>query len=128
MPCCPQCGYNSDDGHPCEITFIYATREVAYQGHTTRLSPKQMDILDHLLDSGTRGLTTAQIYQLLYSHLPECQQPSSDRGVVSVQIHHLRRKLSKIGVLVQSTGRGITDNRYSLSVYRRPRVNLEAAE
>ena len=75
------------------------SREVTLYGKAVELSRRELSLLQALLDSGKRILSTGQVKDSLYG-----MDESVESNAVNVHIHHLRRKL---GPNIVETVRGL---------------------
>jgi len=64
-----------------------------------RITKTEKQILDLLDGTGPKGIHTDRIWQVLYAHLPESDQPES--RIIPVLICNLRKKIKKQGLDIQ---------------------------
>ncbi|MBU0500446.1 MAG: response regulator [Gammaproteobacteria bacterium] len=72
------------------LTLDPAARSVTFEGEEVSLHPKEIAILEALLESRGRALTRERLEQLLYGW-----GEGVESNTVEVHVHHLRKKLGK---------------------------------
>jgi DNA-binding response OmpR family regulator len=96
---CPTCGQATDriEG----ITYDHDTRTLAGDGYRIEFTKKEGIIFSLLwkAHSSRRVITLERIIDALYSHNPS-GGPLTERVVIRVLLHHIRRKLLKNGAEV----------------------------
>lgn len=72
------------------LTFDPAARSLSFEGEEVNLHPKEIAILEALLESRGRALSRERLEQLLYGW-----GEGAESNTVEVHVHHLRKKLGK---------------------------------
>jgi DNA-binding winged helix-turn-helix (wHTH) protein len=54
---CPTCGSIQPDNPIRRLEFYYAEKTVSFMGRSCKLTPKQLDILEHLIDAYPRPVS-----------------------------------------------------------------------
>ena len=72
------------------LAFDPAARSLSFEGEEVNLNPKEIAILEALLESRGRALTRERLEQLLYGW-----GDGVESNTVEVHVHHLRKKLGK---------------------------------
>jgi DNA-binding response OmpR family regulator len=83
-----------------------ARRTVSVDGHPVVLAPREFDVLHALLLAAGRVLPREQIEQQVYGWGQEVES-----NAIEVHIHHLRRKLSRPGLIQTVRGVGYAVSR-----------------
>jgi DNA-binding response OmpR family regulator len=84
--------------------------EVRYDGKSVHLTRQQFRLFDFLLSKGGRVARSDAIYQVLFDHLPECDQP--EPKIIDVLICKIRAAIKPLGIEIET----IWGNGYSLKV------------
>ena len=63
---CPCCGFELKPVEPLEIAFVSETGQVSHRGRSCVLPPRQLDVLEHLIDAYPKAIPLAQILVDLY--------------------------------------------------------------
>jgi DNA-binding winged helix-turn-helix (wHTH) protein len=109
MHVCPNCGTIADR---LEIEFHFTTQEVRVGDRTCQLSPKQLDIIEHLIDCYPKPVYMADLFDAVYG-----VEASQNLATLQVTLHNLRERLRKSRInldiaMITTTGEG---NRYLLT-------------
>ena len=98
------------------VTANTVRHSVTRDGVEIFLSPQLFEIL--LLVSKARfGITPAQLFNALYTDLPDGGPPTG-RKAVQVQRINLNRKLAPLGFRIKSAGSAFRDRAYELGIER----------
>jgi DNA-binding response OmpR family regulator len=97
---CPTCGQKLPPRQ--ELRVDSEIGAAVANGRAVMLTPTEAELLTLIVSTGTRVATN----DFLISGLYNLDEPSGE--IIKVWIHHLRKKLSKIGVSIETVwGKGV---------------------